>query len=121
MEDVRLDPNVDYEYPEMTFIVAKVVKIPPKTDKNTSERITGECAYIDGVTSDLYNSVNLRVDRMTAGKYLCFYTARYPQDNLCRKLNTIFYAPYEVKLKRVSARLFGKDFLEHLEEINYFR
>lgn len=80
MEDVKLVPSIEYEYPEMTFIVAKVIKVPPKTGKNTSEHITGECAYIDGVTSDLYNCVNLRIDRMTAGKYLCFYTANFPRE-----------------------------------------
>ena len=38
---------------------------------------TGECAFIDGVTSDLYNAVHLKIDKMTAGKYLVFYTAKF--------------------------------------------
>lgn len=80
MDEVNLGLDDEYEYPEMTLIVAKVVKIPPKTGKNSSEKITGEVAYIDGISSDLYNSVNLRIDKMTAGKYLVFYTANFKKD-----------------------------------------
>ena len=96
MEDIGGELEEEYEYPEMTFIVAKVVKIPPKTGKNSGSTVTGECAYIDGISSDLYNCVNLKIDKMTSGKYLCFYTAKFGKDQLCRKLNTVFYAPYEV-------------------------
>ena len=78
MDEMNLDE--DYAYAEMQFIVTKMVKIPPKTGRNNSEVITGECAYVDGVVSDLYNNVSLKVDNMTAGKYLCFYTANFKPD-----------------------------------------
>ena len=70
-----------------------MLKIPPKTGKNSSAAISGECAYIDGVTSDLYNSVHLKIDKMTAGKYIVFYHAKFKKDQLCRKMNVVFYSP----------------------------
>ena len=111
----------DYEYPEMTFILTKVVKIPPKTGKNSSDRVTGECAYIDGVTSDLYNCVHLKVNKMTAGKYIAFYKADFKNNELCRRLNTVFYSGYELKLTRITARNFGNEFLEDLDRRNFKR
>ena len=111
----------DYEYAEMQLICTKVVKIPPKTGENGSDEITGECAFIDGVTSDLYNSANLKIDKMTAGKYLIFYTAKFKKEQLCRKVNIIFYSPHEVPLKRISAKTFGKPFLDDLERRNFKR
>ena len=86
----------DYKYAEMQLIVTKVVKVPPKTGENNSDEVTGECAFIDGVTDDLYNCTSLKIDKMTAGKYLVFYTANFSKTQLCRRLNTIFYAPIEV-------------------------
>ena len=56
----------------------------------------GECAYVDGITDDLYNSCKLKIDKMLAGKYIIFYTANFRTDQLCRKMNLIFYSPYEV-------------------------
>jgi len=87
--DVGLD---DYEFAEMQLIITKVVKIPPKTGNNNTEEVTGECAFVDGLVSDLYNSANLRIDKMTSGRYICFYTANFRKIQLCRKLNLIFYA-----------------------------
>ena len=70
----------EYEYAEMQLILTKVIKVPPKTGQNTSEEITGECAYIDGVIDDLYNTTSLKVDKMTAGKYLIFYKANFSKE-----------------------------------------
>lgn len=42
--------------------------------------MSGECAYIDGVTDDTYNSIKLKIDKMTAGKYIVFYTADFKKD-----------------------------------------
>ena len=111
----------DYEYAEMHLILTKVVKIPPKTGENKSTGITGECAYIDGVVSDVYNSVHLRIDKMTAGSYIVFYTAKFKKEQLCRKLNTIFYCPHEIDIKRISAKRFGQAFLNDLERRNLKR
>mmetsp|Transcript_24542 Transcript_24542/g.38062 ORF Transcript_24542/g.38062 Transcript_24542/m.38062 type:complete len:137 (-) Transcript_24542:11-421(-) len=111
----------DYEYPEQTLIVTKVIKVPPQTGKNESELVTGECAYIDGTISDLYNTVNVKINKLTAGKYIVFYSAKFKKEQLCRKLNTIFYGPEKVDMKRVSAKRFGKDFLEELEARNFKR
>ena len=111
----------DYEYPEMMFILTKVIKIPPKTGQNTSDRVTGECAYIDGVQTDLYNTMSLKVDKMTAGKYLCFYKADWKQSQLCRRMNTIFYSPHKLVAKRISARKFGSNFLDELERRHFKR
>lgn len=68
----------------------------PKKQGDPETEATGECAFIDGVTGDLYNSVHLKIDKMTAGKYLCFYTAKFRKNQLCRKLNVIFYAKHAV-------------------------
>ena len=88
----------------MQLIVTKVIKVPPKTGENKGDEIvTGECAFIDGITDDIYNSVNLKIDKMTAGKYIVFYTADFKKHQLCRRLNVIFYSPLNVKLKRLSA------------------
>ena len=82
-----------YKYPEMQLIVTKVLTRPPSKDDDKS-RVTGECAYVDGVTSDLYNNVHIRINKMTAGKYLIFYTAKFRKENLCRRLNSIVYTPF---------------------------
>lgn len=104
----------------MQLIVTKVIKVPPKTGENQDNKIvTGECAFIDGITDDTYNSVKLKIDKMTAGKYIVFYTADFRKEQLCRRLNVILYAPYEVKLKRLSARNFGSDFLNQLQRLNF--
>ena len=94
--------------------MTKVLTRPPQKDEDQS-RVTGECAFVDGITSDLYNTVTLQIKKMTAGKYLIFYTAKFEKEHLCRKLNSIFYCPYEVKLKRVSAQKFGNYFLEEIK------
>jgi len=96
MDDVDLKEGDEYQYAESCIIVTKVLKIPPKTGKNSSAAISGECAYIDGVTSDLYNSVHLKIDKMTAGKYIVFYSAKFRKDQLCRKMNVVFYSPQDV-------------------------
>ncbi len=65
----------------MQLIVTKVIKVPPKTGENQENKIvTGECAFIDGITDDLYNSVKLKIDKMTAGKYIVFYTADFRKE-----------------------------------------
>lgn len=78
MED-NADDN--YEYAKMQLIVTKVIKVPPKTGENQDNKIvTGECAFIDGITDDTYNSVKLKIDKMTAGKYIVFYTADFRKE-----------------------------------------
>lgn len=67
----------DYKYAEMQLICTKVIKIPPKRENNTEEIVTGECAYVDGLYSDLYNTCHLRINKMTAGRYIIFYTAKF--------------------------------------------
>ena len=105
----------------MSLIVTKVLTRPPK-DKDTEEtRVTGECAFVDGITSDLYNNVHLKINKMTAGKYLVFYTAKFRKENLCRRLNTIFYSPFDIELKKRSARKFGDFFLAELTQKNFKR
>ena len=113
--------NAPYEYPEMQMILTKVIKMPPMTGANTSDDITGECAYIDGVTSDLYNCMHLKINQLNAGKYIMFYTCAFKPDQLTRRLNTIMYAPIELPLKRISAREFGTTFLDDLERRNFNR
>ena len=76
--------------------MTKVIKVPPKTGQNQTDEITGECAYIDGISDDLYNTASLKIDKMTAGKYLVFYSANFDMKQLCRRLNVVFYAPFEV-------------------------
>ena len=71
------------------------------------------------MTDDTYNSVKLKIDKMTAGKYIIFYAAKFRKERLCRRLNVIFYAPYEVKLKRLSAKKFGSSFIDELERMNF--
>ena len=58
------------------MIVTKVLTRPPQKDDEQS-RVTGECAFVDGITSDLYNTVTVKINKMTAGKYLIFYTADF--------------------------------------------
>ena len=123
MNDKFMDDggSEDYEYAEMQLILTKVIKIPPKTGENHSTGITGECAYIDGQISDLYNSLHMKIDKMTAGTYIVFYTGNFRKEQLCRKMNTILYCPHEVKIKRISAKRFGTGFLNDLERRNIKR
>ena len=58
---------------------------------------------------------------MSSGTYVAFYTANFKADQLCRRLNLIFMSPHEVTLKRISAKRFGKEFLQDLEKRNYRR
>ena len=81
-ENDQDDEGVDasYDYPEMQMILTKVIKMPPKTGENHSSDITGECAYIDGISSDLYNCMHLKINQMNAGKYIMFYTCAFKPD-----------------------------------------
>lgn len=110
----------DDQYAEMQCIVTKVVKVPPK-GMARKDAVTGECAYIEGSTGDLYSDLNVKIDKMTAGNYIVFYTANFKTDELCRRLNIIFHSPHTVKMKRVSAKRFGSSFLENLERRNFAR
>ena len=60
---------------------------------------------------------------MTAGKYIIFYKANFRKDQLCRKLNIVFYSPQDVQdsMMRVSAKNFGTHFLDDLERRNFKR
>ena len=122
-ENDQDDEGVDasYDYPEMQMILTKVIKMPPKTGENHSSDITGECAYIDGISSELYNCMHLKINQMNAGKYIMFYTCAFKPDQLTRRLNTIMYAPLELPLTRISAQEFGSPFLDDLERRNYNR
>ena len=77
----------------MTFIVTKVLRVPQNKKSNDEEKITGECAYIDGVITDVYNTCHIKINKMTAGRYVVFYKAKFNSSQLCRRLNTIFYSP----------------------------
>ena len=120
MDDYITHHEEEYEYAEAQLIVTKAIRTPVKSGEKET-KLTGECAFIDGVTSDLYNSVSLKIDKMTAGKYIVFYTAKFRKDQLCRKLNVIFYSKYQVELKRLSARKFGIGFLEEINRLNWQR
>ena len=80
MTDGGFDADDDYEYAEMQLIITKSVSIPPKTGKNHTNKIHHECAFIDGITTDLYNSAHLKIDKMIAGRYIVFYTANFRKD-----------------------------------------
>ena len=77
LDDITDALSLAEEFAEMQLIITKVVKIPPKTGNNNTEEVTGECAFIDGLVSDLYNSANLKIDKMTSGQYILFYTAKF--------------------------------------------
>ena len=109
----------DYEFAELTLIITKVIKVPPKRGK--PGEVHSECAYIDGITSDLYNNVTQKIDTLTAGNYIVFYTGDFKHNALCRRLNTIFMSPHDVNLKRISAKRFGKEFLDDLRRRNFKR
>lgn len=112
MDEEGGDEN--YEYAEMQLIVTKIIKNPQK-------RGAKECAFIDGATSDLYNSVHVRINKMTPGTYIVFYTADFNKDQLCRRLNVILQSSDQVEMKRLSARKFGLAFLNDLERRNFKR
>lgn len=65
----------NYDYAELTLILTKVIKVPVKHSKSGATK--SECAYVDGVTGDLYNSITLKVDTLTAGNYIIFYTGEF--------------------------------------------
>ena len=114
----------NYEYAEMILIVTKVIPLDPGSAKNKSVFPRGECAYVDGVVQDLYNTCHVKIEKMTAGRYIFFYTAKFRKDQLCRKLNVIFNTSHditEMKLTRISAKQFGSTFLADLERINLER
>ena len=67
-----------YEYAQMQLIICKVIKVPPKDGK--LENVQGECAYINGNLGDLYNSINVKIESMTAGTYIAFYCANFKSD-----------------------------------------
>ena len=100
MNDRFMDENPggieDYEYAMMHLIVTKVIKVPPNEGGNTTNSVVEEAGYIDGVTDDLYNSVSVKLDEMSPGKYLVFYTANFNSRQLHRRLNLIFYGPRTV-------------------------
>ena len=69
-----------YEYAEMQLIITKVIKMPPNTGKNLSNQMIGECAFVDGITQDMYNAVHIKINKMTAGQYIFFYTANFSKN-----------------------------------------
>ena len=112
----------DYEYADMQLIVTKVLKQPARTGKNKSNFNKGECAFIDGTHCNLYNTIHTKINKMTAGSYIFFYTGNFREEQLCRKLNIVLHTPVEnLKIKRISARKFGKSFLNLLERENFLR
>jgi hypothetical protein len=113
------DGDENHEYAELVLIVTKVIKVPPKRGK--VGQIESECAYIDGLMSNLYNTATVKIDMLTAGNYIVFYKADFSSNTLCRKLNTVFMSPHEVPLKRISAKRFGKEFLDDLRRRNFAR
>lgn len=120
MEDYSVHAEDDYKYAEMQFIVTKKLQKPALADdEDQTPTTTGECAFIDGVTSDLYNSCTIKIDKMTAGKYLCFYTAKFGKKQLSRKINVIFYGKNEVKMRRISAKQFGSGFFDEILRLNF--
>jgi hypothetical protein len=66
-EGIEDDEADDYEYAEAQLIVTKVIKIPPQSGGNHTDHPIGECTYIDGATSSMYNSVFVKINKMTAG------------------------------------------------------
>jgi hypothetical protein len=44
------------------------------------ENVQGECAYINGNIGDLYNNINVKIDSMSAGTYIVFYSANFKSD-----------------------------------------
>jgi len=111
----------NYEYADMQLIVTKVIKIPPNTGLNNTSEPIGECAYVDGIQSDIYNAVHVKIKKMTAGQYIFFYTAKFRKDQLCRKLNLVLHTPHVMELKRLRAKDFGVTFLNNLERKNFLR
>ena len=108
----------------MQLIVCKVVKLPPRSEKNKTFKTKSELAFVDGVTQDLYNTCFVRINKMTSGRYIFFYTADFNKNQLCRKLNVILNCKSKdknIQLTRVSARKFGAPFLKALERKNLER
>ena len=68
----------DYEYAQMQLIITKIIKVPPKHGQISN--VQGECAYIDGNIGDLYNNINVKINTMSAGSYVAFYTATFKPD-----------------------------------------
>jgi hypothetical protein len=111
----------NYEYAEMQLIATKVIKIPADSELNRTGKPIGECAFIDGVQSDIYNTVHLKIKKMTAGRYVFFYTAKFRRDQLCRKLNVVLHSKEGPEFKRLRAKEFGIPFLNNLERKNFLR
>ena len=61
----------NYNYAELTLILTKVIKVPVKNSKTGATK--NECAYVDGITGDLYNSINMKIETLTSGNYIVFY------------------------------------------------
>ena len=98
--------NENYDYAELTLILTKVIKVPVKHSKVGA--VKTECAYVDGVTGDLYNNINLKVETLTAGNYIVFYRGEFKgHQQWCHRLNNILMCPHHIDLKRISAKMFG--------------
>ena len=98
--------NENYDYAELTLILTKVIKVPVKHSKVGA--VKTECAYVDGVTGDLYNNINLKVETLTAGNYIVFYKGEFKgHQQWCHRLNNILMCPHQIDLKRISAKMFG--------------
>jgi len=109
----------NFEYAELSLIVSKVIKVPPK--RGRVGNIDSEVAYVDGITSDLYNTATVKIDTLTAGNYIVFYKGEFNSKTMCRRINTIMMSPHEIPLKRISAKRFGKEFLDDLRRRNFHR
>jgi hypothetical protein len=83
----RLPPKWS-EYPELTLILCKKSKVPPKHTNRGTKKVKAELVYLNGgIEKD--SNVGVRVDYIRPGDYYVVYKHSYPIDYPYHKLNLV--------------------------------
>lgn len=116
--DVELDQKGNkpkWEDPEITMIVVKKAKCPPRGGSSTCET---EYAFLEGVAAKR-PSVGVRIDSMRGGEYLVIYKADWKPYHKCQKLNLRFSGPEDVvdeaKISRINPTSYKDSFFSRLQ------
>jgi len=112
---------LEHEYAQMTMIVVKRARIPPKTEYGVA---TLEYAYLNGTVGKLAQ-LGVRVDHFRNGDYFILYKAEFEDQHRCQKLNILFQGNEDVLntavIKRIKPSSYKPSFFKEMMGRHYDR
>ena len=115
----KLVPFKFKEYPELTLIVAKKSRVPPKHTNKSTAKVKAQLVYLNG-DIDRASNVGVRVDNIRPGDYYVVYKHNYPSDYPYHKLNLVLNGQVdlvtEAQIRRIPVKTFKSQFFSYLLE-----